>query len=343
MTKHRFCAYVPSALDYNSRTGTVRLSASYNHSADRIAVAILDDGGCLHGDGAPDTSGNDPSKTAVVTGLDGVAIATGRLTEGAFATVLDGSTGKAVRLEWIEIEGIRLGCSASRPLVPGQSYPVMASAEASSAGPDSRLPCDRIQAFSCFGPGTMIATQAGELPVEWLAPGDRVLTLDHGYQPVLWVGRSPVDAGMVARGFDAVEIAGETCGGSAPRHPLRLTPCHRVLLNGPDLGLHFGESEVLAAAQHLVGGDGIARVPVEAGQQFHQVLLPEHEVILAEGLWVESLFAASRMIAMLPPGQRWRIEAMTAGGHARTARMCLKAQEVALLQNRRVRTDRAAA
>ena len=46
----------------------------------------------------------------------------------------------------------------------------------------------------CFTAGTMIDTPHGPRPVEQLAAGDAILTLDHGAQPLLWAGGSAHDA-----------------------------------------------------------------------------------------------------------------------------------------------------
>ena len=52
--------------------------------------------------------------------------------------------------------------------------------------------------MSCFTLGTAIATFEGERAVEDLAPGDRVVTRDHGVQEVRWVGRRTIGADRIA-------------------------------------------------------------------------------------------------------------------------------------------------
>ena len=42
----------------------------------------------------------------------------------------------------------------------------------------------------CFTRGTLIKTDQGERPIEDLLAGDMVLTMDHGYQPIRWIGSS---------------------------------------------------------------------------------------------------------------------------------------------------------
>ncbi|HSF92831.1 MAG TPA: Hint domain-containing protein, partial [Paracoccaceae bacterium] len=42
---------------------------------------------------------------------------------------------------------------------------------------------------ACFTPGTGIATPKGEVAVERLKKGDRVLTRDNGIQTIRWIGQ----------------------------------------------------------------------------------------------------------------------------------------------------------
>ena len=46
-------------------------------------------------------------------------------------------------------------------------------------------------AIICFAAGTMILTAEGERAIETLTAGDMVWTLDHGYQPLRWIGAGP--------------------------------------------------------------------------------------------------------------------------------------------------------
>lgn len=55
----------------------------------------------------------------------------------------------------------------------------------------------RSAGFFCFAAGTLIATPGGDRPVEGLLPGDSVTTLDHGPQPLRWIGARRV-AGLGA-------------------------------------------------------------------------------------------------------------------------------------------------
>ena len=137
---------------------------------------------------------------------------------------------------------------------------------------------------ACFTPGTMIDTESGPRPVERIARGDRILTLDDGPLPVAWIGRRTVPA----RGRLAPVLIGAGVLGN--RRPLLVSPAHRVLLRGWAAQLFAGQDEVLVAARHLVDG---RRVRIRPGGMVTYLHLgfDRHALIRSEGAWSESHFA----------------------------------------------------
>lgn len=191
--------------------------------------------------------------------------------------------------------------------------------------------------YVCFGFGTRIATLDGPVPVERLRAGQRVLTHDHGPQPVMWIGQSLVPGRADAA---PVRFAKGAFGNSAP---LVLSQQHRVLLADPLAELHFGAAEVFAPARALAGLPGIDLVNVHEVGYAH-FLLPRHEVIEAEGLACESMYfgdiaqarvgtAARREIASVFPGLPGSIAPREMGGATalQLARPTLKFYEARLL------------
>ncbi len=135
----------------------------------------------------------------------------------------------------------------------------------------------------CFTPGTLIDTPDGPRPVEVLREGDLVLTRDHGAQRVLWVGSKTV----CGRGkFAPVVFAPNTIGNP---ERLRVSPQHRMLIEGWRAELLYGEMEVLVPARALVNGDSIRQVPVERVTYIH-LLFEQHEIVIAGGVASESYF-----------------------------------------------------
>jgi len=133
----------------------------------------------------------------------------------------------------------------------------------------------------CFTRGTLIKTQTGERLVEDLSAGDMVLTMDHGYQPIRWIGSSkrPATGNMAP-----ILIRKGALGND---RDLRVSPQHRMLLQGWQAELLYGEREVLATAQSLVNDHSIIRVEGGEVEYFH-ILFDTHEIIYAEGAPSES-------------------------------------------------------
>jgi hypothetical protein len=185
----------------------------------------------------------------------------------------------------------------------------------------------------CFVAGTRIATLDGAIAVEDLRPGDLVLTRDEGAQPLRWVGRRRV----AAKGaFAPIGFAAGALGGHGA---LRLSPEHRVLVQGSMAEMLFGASEVLVAAKHLVNDTTIRRLPGGEVEYLH-LLFDRHQVIWAEGLATESLFlgvqalggleqdALDEILAIFP-----ELDARTGKGYGPTARRVLKAHEAQVMMH----------
>jgi len=182
----------------------------------------------------------------------------------------------------------------------------------------------------CFTAGTMILTDRGERAIEDLQVGDMVQTMDHGLQPVRWIGRSPTDgrADHAPVLFQAGAIGNEI--------ELRVSPQHRVLVQGWQAELYFGCDEVLVPAKHLVNGKDVVRAPVAEVDYFH-LMFDRHEVICSNGVMSESFFPGDQ--AMLQnPAVRAELLALfpelgdVAGSPFRqTARATLKRREAQVL------------
>lgn len=138
------------------------------------------------------------------------------------------------------------------------------------------------EVVACFVAGARIETDRGPVPVEQIAPGDRVLTLDHGLQVVRWVGRRRVvSAGALA----AVQIP---AGAFGDHGALRVSPQHRLYLAGWRAELHCGLPEVLVKAIHLVRAGRLRQEAAGQAVDYCHLLFDRHEIICAEGLWSES-------------------------------------------------------
>ncbi len=138
-----------------------------------------------------------------------------------------------------------------------------------------------VNTVPCFVAGTLIRTPAGDVPVETLAPGDLVSTVDDGPQPLRWTGSRTVEG----RGKQApIRLA----PGALGRHGgLLLSPQHRVMIRDTYAELIFGAAEVLVAAKDLVNDRSILRQECDSVTYVH-ILFDKHQVIYSEGLTTES-------------------------------------------------------
>lgn len=158
----------------------------------------------------------------------------------------------------------------------------------------------------CFTPGTLIATGHGDIPVEELRVGDRVLTLDHGYQPIRWIGRKTLTDAELDRApnLRPVLIRRGALGSSRPERDMRLSPQHRVLIAAPEAELMTGEPQLLAPAIQLVGQPGIAQEVAAKGVTYIHLLFDRHEIILSDGIWSESFQPGEATLNGMEDAQR---------------------------------------
>lgn len=149
----------------------------------------------------------------------------------------------------------------------------------------------------CFVAGTLIATPSGMIPVEQLRPDQQVITLDNGHCPIQWVG----DRTLLGAGVSAPVIFEAGTIGNDQR--LAVSQNHRIMLASPWAELYFAEHEVFVPAKALVNGTSIY---TETRRQvsYHHLLLPNHEVLMAEGAPCESLYLGDVARARLSPESR---------------------------------------
>lgn len=191
----------------------------------------------------------------------------------------------------------------------------------------------------CFTPGTTIATRRGDIPVQQIKVGDLVVTRDNGLQPVRWVGRRNLGRDNLLRtpGFNPVRIKAGAFGEGVPQRDMMVSPNHRMLVASETAEVMFSEREVLVAAKHLVGLDGVDTVTPDKVSYIH-MLFDNHEVVFADGTWAESFQPGAHSMAGIQSEQRSEIlslfpELDAADGMSNfvAARRSLRAHEAQLL------------
>jgi len=156
----------------------------------------------------------------------------------------------------------------------------------------SNLTFDPIPVVDCFALGTRILTPHGEVEIEKLRVGDRVVILGGAALPIRWIEQRTVWAG---RELAPVCVSAGALGNT---RDLTLSPAHRVLLSGPRVSVLFAEDEVFVPADALLDGDRIYRMPAGFVSYFH-ILLDTHEIIYAEGIPAESLLLTGDTLTKL--------------------------------------------
>ena len=207
-------------------------------------------------------------------------------------------------------------------IIPGETYTVTRVS--------SLVQTDYLEFIACFCRDTLIRTQKGKRAVQDIEIGDLVRTLDHGLQPVRWIGsRSVPGLGNLA----PICFRGGALGNS---RDLFVSPQHRMLISDWRAELLFGEKQVLATAKELVNDKDITRCEMGMVEYFH-ILFDQHEIIWAEDCLSESFYISELSLSAQNQQQREELETLfptlTTDGTSSSplARMALKSHEVSLL------------
>lgn len=193
----------------------------------------------------------------------------------------------------------------------------------------------------CFTLGTLILTPKGQVPIEDLEAGDRVITRDHGVQKIKWIGATTLPSAYVKSNphLRPILIRKDAMGPNMPERDLRVSRQHRILVRDWRAEVMFGEPDgVLAPAFTLVNDSTIVEERPTAPVTYVHMAFDQHEVVYAEGVEAESFHPGERTIAGLSsPQQQELLELfpeLQAGYAFGAARKELRAKEAAALSLR---------
>ncbi len=145
-----------------------------------------------------------------------------------------------------------------------------------------------------FARGTMITLASGaQKPIEQLKRGDKLLTRDHGPQPLRLLGRATVRAHGV---FAPVVILAGTLGNSGD---LIVSQHHRMFLYQRKRIPGLPTSELLVQARHLVDDENVF-IREGGAVEYFSLVFERHEIIYAEGIPAESLMVNDATVSRLP-------------------------------------------
>jgi hypothetical protein len=183
---------------------------------------------------------------------------------------------------------------------------------------------------ACYCRGTRILAETGEVEVEALSIGDRVVTRGGALRRVKWIGRRNYDPRFAAgnRAVLPICIKAGAFGDGLPRRDLYLSPHHALLLD-----------EALVPAELLVNGVSVVHCEAEGQIDYFHIELDSHDVIFAEGAPAETfvdcdsrrMFRNAAEFEALYPGEeppRWAFCAprLEAGPELATIRRRIEAQ-----------------
>jgi Ca2+-binding RTX toxin-like protein len=146
----------------------------------------------------------------------------------------------------------------------------------------------------CFTVGTLILTPMGDVPIENLRPGDKVVTRDNGVQTLVWSAMRKLDNGALAQNpkLRPIYIAPDLVGASKP---LLVSPQHGMLIRKE------GGDEVLVRATHLARLRG-GKARVAEGRKsvtYIHLMFEAHQIIFANGAPSESFYPGPQALNML--------------------------------------------
>jgi hypothetical protein len=161
----------------------------------------------------------------------------------------------------------------------------------------------------CFTPGTMIDTPDGPRLVEELREGDQLSTRDSGAQDIQWIGsRRMTGARLFAMPeLRPVRIRSGAFGLDQPDQEFLVSPNHRMLVRGQVARSLFNTPEVLVAAKDLVNGTTVTLDTQVKQVTYIHLLLPSHQIVLANGVETESFHPASAALSTIPDEDRARL------------------------------------
>jgi len=133
--------------------------------------------------------------------------------------------------------------------------------------------------IACFRRGTRILAERGEVPIESLKIGDRVMTQSGIMQPLRWIGRRSYscETAWGNREVLPIQIRAGALGDGLPRRDLWVSPEHAMFIEG-----------MLIPASLLVNGESITQEETIDEVTYLHLEFDSHAVIYAEGAASES-------------------------------------------------------
>jgi hypothetical protein len=152
----------------------------------------------------------------------------------------------------------------------------------------------------------LITTNLGDVPVESLTSGCRVLTQDNGFQELVLTMSRVVETTGLRRNakLHPIRITAGALGAGLPKRDLIVSRQHRMVVKSNIVKRMFGSATALVAAIRLTDLPGIhVEDDIESVEYFHLVF-ENHQVIFAEGAPTESFLLSHETQKSLSKAKR---------------------------------------
>lgn len=157
-------------------------------------------------------------------------------------------------------------------------------------------------AFSAFARGALVLTDKGNVAVEDLLPGDRIITEEFGPSKLLWIGSMT----MLPASQDATQdpdvrtnklarITADTFGISRPMPDFLAGPSARLLHRPIALRDISGQGPVLTPASDFVDGSNVIEISPQSAVTVFHLALAHHATITVAGLEVETFHPGNNL------------------------------------------------
>ena len=146
--------------------------------------------------------------------------------------------------------------------------------------------------FSAFARGTLFTTERGAVAVEDLLPGDRIKTVDAGFQPLMWRGSTVLSS--TAKGQEhgmgrLTRIAADSLGIARPMPDLVLGPRARLSHRANGIKTLTGSESALVLARDFIDSVNIVELTPPTTVPVYHLGFERHHLLLANGVEVESM------------------------------------------------------
>lgn len=145
-------------------------------------------------------------------------------------------------------------------------------------------------AFSAFAHGTLISTTAGQVAVEDLVPGMKLVVAGQHSAQLVWVGSMTLmpRCDALPCGGRLTRITADSFGIGRPQADLLAGPGARLLTRPCGHGDRFGTERVLTPASQMADGVNAIEISPPRPVTVYHLCLRRHAVISAAGMEAES-------------------------------------------------------